>query len=90
MDTSDMQNTLTYGTDIWLPKTCGFIGGGVMADAMLGGFIDKKAFKPSNVAVSDILESRRNYMSEKFNVQVTDDNVALLDELKIVILSVKP
>lgn len=28
-------NTLTEGTNVWLPKTCGFIGGGNMADALL-------------------------------------------------------
>jgi hypothetical protein len=29
------KNSLTDGTNIWLPKTCGFIGGGNMANALL-------------------------------------------------------
>lgn len=57
-DSSDLQNSLTNGTDIWLPKTCGFIGGGQMADALLGGFLQKKAFKKENVVVSDISQER--------------------------------
>lgn len=47
-------NTLTEGTNVWLPKTCGFIGGGQMADALLAGFLEKRAFKKENVVVSDV------------------------------------
>lgn len=61
-----------------------------MADALLAGFLEKKAFNKANVAVTDIAQERLDYMSDKFGVQVTNNNVRLLDELKIVFLSVKP
>ena len=61
-----------------------------MADALLGGFLQKKAFKKDNVVVSDIAEERRLYMHEKFGVSVTSDNTALCDQLKIIVLAVKP
>lgn len=83
-------NSLTEGTNVWLPKTCGFIGGGQMADALLAGFLEKRAFKKENVVVSDIAQDRLDYMDRKFGVKVTGDNVGLLDELRIIVLSVKP
>jgi len=83
-------NSLTEGTNVWLPKTCGFIGGGQMADALLAGFLEKRAFKKENVVVSDIAQDRLAYMERKFGVKVTGDNVGLLDELRIIVLSVKP
>lgn len=61
-----------------------------MADALLSGFLGMKAFNKANVAVTDIAQDRLDYMSDKFGVQVTNDNVQLLNELKIVFLSVKP
>ena len=53
-DSGDTMNSLAEGTDVWLPKTCGFIGGGQMADALLAGFLEKRAFKKENVVVSDV------------------------------------
>ena len=47
-------NSLADGTDIWLPKTCGFIGGGAMAEALLLGFLKTKAFAAENVIVTDV------------------------------------
>ena len=67
-DSSDKLNSLTEGTNVWLPKTCGFIGGGQMADALLGGFLGKKAFLKGNIVVSDIAPNRLDYMQNKFGV----------------------
>lgn len=61
-----------------------------MADALLAGFLEKRAFSKDNVVVTDICQQRLDYMNEKFGVVVTGDNVALLNELKIVLLAVKP
>ena len=61
-----------------------------MADALLGGFLEKRAFKKDNIVVSDIAPNRLEYMQNKFGVKVTLDNVELIDELRIIVLSVKP
>jgi pyrroline-5-carboxylate reductase len=61
-----------------------------MADALLNGFLEKRAFLKDNIVVSDIDQSRLSYMNDKFGVKVTLSNTSLLDELKIIILSVKP
>ena len=83
-------NSLTEGTDVWLPKTCGFIGGGNMADALLAGFLEKRAFLKENICISDVLEDRLAFMKEKYGTEVTLDNVELVKQLQIVMLSVKP
>ena len=61
-----------------------------MADALLGGFLEKRAFLKDNIVVSDIAPNRLEYMQQKFGVKVTPDNVELMDELQIIVLSVKP
>lgn len=61
-----------------------------MADALLTGFLDTRAFAKENVVVTDISQERLDYMAKKFGVIVTSDNVKMLNELKIVILAVKP
>jgi len=61
-----------------------------MADALLAGFLEKRAFLKENILVSDIMENRLEYMSKKFGVKTTSDNSALAKELQIIILAVKP
>ena len=43
-----------------------------------------------NLVVSDIAQHRLDYMDSKFGIKTTLSNTELLDELKIIILSVKP
>jgi pyrroline-5-carboxylate reductase len=61
-----------------------------MADALLSGFLEKRAFLRENIVISDVLDTRLEFMSEKYGVKTTLDNKALADELQIIILSVKP
>jgi len=83
-------NSLAEGTDVWLPKTCGFIGGGNMADALLSGFLEKRAFLKQNICISDTSHNRLEMMQEKYGTQVTDDNRELTKQLQIIMLAVKP
>ena len=61
-----------------------------MADALLGGFLEKKAFLKDNVVVSDICQDRLGYMSNKFGVSVTSDNTALCRGLKSMRVTLRP
>jgi pyrroline-5-carboxylate reductase len=61
-----------------------------MADALLGGFLEKRAFLNKNVVVTDIAQERLDFMENKYGVQVTECNTALLSQLKIIMLAVKP
>lgn len=64
----------------------GFIGGGNMASAIIGGVIKEGIVKPEDIIVSDI----RDQVSSRFGVRYTDDNKRAAKESAILFLSVKP
>ena len=49
-----------------IASSCGFIGGGAMAEALLSGFINKSVFKNESIAVSDVSDSRLTFLQDKF------------------------
>ena len=49
-----------------------------MADALLAGFLAKKAFSKANICISDINEDRLSFMRDKYGTKVTLDNVELV------------
>ena len=67
-----------------------FIGGGVMAEAIIGGILEKKLTRPQDVSVGELLESRRAYLKDKYAVKVCQGNVEAAQDSDILILSIKP
>ena len=65
-----------------------FIGGGNMAQALIGGLISR-GLPATRITVSDPVESVRQLLLEK-DVHVTDDNAAAIKHADIVVLAVKP
>ena len=65
-----------------------FIGGGNMAQALIGGLISR-GLPPTRITVSDPVEKVRQLLQEK-DVHVTDDNIAAIREADIVLFAVKP
>jgi len=68
----------------------GFIGGGAMAEAMIGGILANKLFAPDEVYVSDHKIKRCEQLHTLYNVQATLDASTFLDKLDIVVLAIKP
>ena len=68
----------------------GFIGGGTMAEAILGGVLERELASPGDIAVAEIVEPRREYLSERYGVVVTDDGKAAAGHGSLVLLAVKP
>ncbi len=66
----------------------GFIGGGNMAQALIGGLISR-SLPATRITVSDPLEKIRQSLQEK-DVCVTDDNAVAIKDADIVVLAVKP
>lgn len=66
----------------------GFIGGGNMAQALIGGLISR-GLPPTRITVSDPVEKVRSLLAEK-EVNVTDDNRAAIKNADIVVFAVKP
>lgn len=65
-----------------------FIGGGNMAQALIGGLISR-GLPSTRITVSDPVEQIRQLLQEK-EVHVTQDNVAAIQNADVVVLAVKP
>jgi len=67
-----------------------FIGGGAMGEAMLSAILAKGLATPRCISVSDISESRRQHLGQKYGVAVLSNNRQAIDGSDIVILAIKP
>ncbi|MFC6052705.1 pyrroline-5-carboxylate reductase [Acinetobacter sp. Ac_877] len=65
-----------------------FIGGGNMAQALIGGLI-ARGLPATRITVSDPVEQVRQLLQEK-DVQVTEDNMAAIQTADVVVFAVKP
>jgi pyrroline-5-carboxylate reductase len=67
-----------------------FIGGGNMGEAIIKSLLEKKICLPADIAVSDISETRRNYLKQQYGVSVTANTKDAVRGKEVVILAVKP
>lgn len=67
----------------------GFIGGGNMAEALIKGLL-AGGFPVDRVIASEPSEMRRDHLQEEYGIELTVDNVELMEKCEIVVLSIKP
>jgi pyrroline-5-carboxylate reductase len=67
-----------------------FIGGGNMGEAILAALLNKKLAVPADVSISDIIETRRQYLEKQYGVAVTASGREAVAGKDIIILAVKP
>ncbi len=67
-----------------------FIGGGQMAEALLGGLFASRCCGPALVRVTDVSRERQDLMKSRFGVQVGADNREVAAWAEVVLLAVKP
>ena len=65
----------------------GFIGGGVMAEAIMKGILDASLVKPENLLVSDLDSQRLGYLNKTLNVLGVESNLEVVN--KIIFFSVE-
>jgi hypothetical protein len=65
-----------------------FIGGGNMAQALIGGLISR-GLPSTRITVSDPVEQVRHLLAEK-DLVVSEDNASAIREADVVVLAVKP
>ena len=68
----------------------GFIGGGNMAEAILGALIRSGISTPSRLLVSDVSTQRREYLQALYGITTADNNRAVILSGDVIILAVKP
>ncbi len=67
-----------------------FIGPGVMAEAMVGGLVERAGVSPGNIRLSGPRPERLKELENRFKVSTTSDNRAAVEGAGIVVVSVKP
>ena len=68
----------------------GFIGGGIMAEAIIRGVLNQKNISSSDFLISELVESRRNFLKDTYKINVTSNNTELIEKSDVIILCVKP
>jgi pyrroline-5-carboxylate reductase len=67
-----------------------FVGGGTMAEAMIGGVLGKKISQASQIVVGEPVQERHAYLREQFGVAATASNAEAIADASMVILAIKP
>ena len=66
------------------------IGGGIMAEAILSRLLAQKVFASNAVSIGEPQAARRDFLAQKYQVEVTEDNQAAVTDTEIVLLAIKP
>lgn len=67
-----------------------FIGGGVMAEAILAGILDASLAAPADVSIGEPLELRRAHLRAEYGIAAVESNAEALAGAEMVVLAVKP
>ena len=67
-----------------------FIGGGTMAEAILGGVLAADLAQPDDVAIGEPIPQRRDYLAERYGVNTYQDNVKTAEGADLVVMAIKP
>jgi pyrroline-5-carboxylate reductase len=71
-------------------KKLGFIGAGNMAEALARGLLENKVFKAAELIASDVDPVRRRKFKTSLKIEVTTDNLKVLNSSRAVLFAVKP
>ncbi|MEX5215644.1 MAG: pyrroline-5-carboxylate reductase [Nitrospiraceae bacterium] len=66
------------------------IGGGQMAEALIGGLLATGTWKPDRIIATDLSRARREVLHDRFGVTVGTDNREAITGARVVVLAVKP
>ncbi|MGQ9907433.1 MAG: pyrroline-5-carboxylate reductase [Candidatus Flexifilum sp.] len=67
-----------------------FIGGGVMAEAMIGGLVKRDLLASDQVIVSEPRQERGQELVERYGVRAVNDNAEACRQADIIVLATKP
>ena len=67
-----------------------FIGGGVMAEAMIKGILGQGVARPKDITASDINPERLSALSQGYGIKTSADNRQAMEGADVVVLAIKP
>jgi pyrroline-5-carboxylate reductase len=71
-------------------KKLGFLGAGNMAGALIKGLCHGNVLPPASIVASDVKAERLEQLKTQHGIRTTTDNHALVREVDVIVLSVKP
>jgi pyrroline-5-carboxylate reductase len=71
-------------------RKIGIIGAGNMGEALIAGFLKSKAYSPQDIYCSEIIEKRREYITNTYHIECFDDAKKLVEHSDLIIIAVKP
>ena len=71
-------------------KKIGFIGGGNMGEALIGGLLNAETVKPENIYCSDIQIKRTERLHKTYGINVSNNNREVIHNTEILIYAIKP
>ena len=67
-----------------------FVGGGVMAEAIISGIVTAKVAPASDICIGEPSEIRRSHLEETYSVRTTSQNLEAIEGAVLTVLAVKP
>ncbi len=67
----------------------GFIGGGALAESVVKG-ISKKLFAAEKIFVAEKIPARRDYLTQKYSINVAENFSNFAEKINLLIIAVKP
>ncbi|MSP78117.1 MAG: pyrroline-5-carboxylate reductase [Dehalococcoidia bacterium] len=67
-----------------------FVGGGVMAEAILSSLLSKKIAGPRDITVGEPIEARRSQLSQQYGIATSQSNAQVCAGADMVVFSIKP
>jgi pyrroline-5-carboxylate reductase len=71
-------------------KKLGYVGGGVMAESMIRGLLEKKILSPTQITVGEPRIERGNELVDRYGIRIVSENASAIDGADIVVVAVKP
>ncbi len=73
-----------------MPVRLGMIGGGVMGEALLSRLLSQGLYAPDEIMLGEPSPERRQVLTEQYGIQTTDNNKAVIEASKVILLAIKP
>ena len=67
-----------------------FLGGGVMAEAIVNGVLSQKVIESNRITIGDPVAARLEYMAAQYGIHTTIDNLNAMNDADLIVIAVKP
>lgn len=85
-----MDDEIQQQHNVLAESQLGFVGAGIMAEAMLAGLLNEKLVAPEQIIVSHPREKRRSHLQERYGVLAVEQNLDAVRNSDLVLLTIKP